>query len=214
MVSHTLFLPPSISLASGLRGLVVRSDRVARALPAVGYAGNEYNLKRLWNKVCEKNCEARPDPAAVPYVMSTDDMKTVAPLWKHYLDKLLDLPQEQKKDWSTYNMQLDWCVEMVAFNLACAHAGVKMSLENTMQLRDVDVENLPDNNYYAIHVGRIWFPKNYQPAQQFHTPDELQWSYQGHQAWVKTNAGPVPWTGEYPLGMSLVSRTTKESNEY
>jgi hypothetical protein len=206
----TVLIDPDNWLLKDLQPVVsrVKSGR-GIAAPSF-YQGNSINLKRLWKRVCEKNCETIPDAAAVPYVMSTADMRTVAPLWKRYLDKLLDLPQSKKADWSTFNMQLEWCVEMVAFNLACAHAGVKMELEHDLQLRDVDVENLPDNRYYAIHVGRIWFPQDYKPAQKFHTPDELQWSAEGHQAWVKTYNGPVPWTGEFPQGMSLVSRATLE----
>ena len=45
---------------------------------------------------------------------------------------------------------------MVAYNLACAHAKVKHELEGAMQIRDVDGERLPRDQYYAIHVGRIW----------------------------------------------------------
>lgn len=70
------------------------------------------------------------------------------------------------------------------------------------------------DQYYAVHIGRIWFPKSYQPAQQFHTPDERQWSAQGKQAWVKTYDSPVPWTGEIPPNMHFVSKITLEYLHY
>jgi len=128
----------------------------------------------------------------------------------HYLDKMLDMPDHVRNGWKRYPMQMDWCVEMVAYNLACAHAGVQHSLEGSLQIRDVDGERLKREDYYAVHVGRIWFPKDYEPAKKFHTSDEAQWAYRGHQAWVKTQRIPLPWTGEYPKGMHFVSQKTLE----
>jgi hypothetical protein len=183
------------------------------ATPAF-YVGARQSLHDLWRTVCETNCDVGPDPAAVPYLVHKDDLKKVAPLWKYYLDKLLDMPPEKKRQWERYPMQMSWCVEMVAYNLACAAAGIKTSLEPALQIRDVDGEHLRRDQYYAVHVGRIWFPKNYQPAQKFHTPDERQWSAQGKQAWVKTYDGPVPWTGEIPSNMHFVSKITLEYLHY
>ena len=40
--------------------------------------------------------------------MHKDDFKIIAPLWKHYLDKMLDMPEEKKNRWKRFPMQMDW----------------------------------------------------------------------------------------------------------
>ena len=40
--------------------------------------------------------------------MHTEDFKIIAPLWKKYLDKMLDMPEEKKNRWKRFPMQMDW----------------------------------------------------------------------------------------------------------
>lgn len=108
------------------------------------------------------------------------------------------------------SLQIEWCAEMFAFNMACAHANVVVDLENDLQIRDVGTTSKERASHIPmIHMGRAWFPRGSELAKPFLHTEGKSFSYLGDQVWCKCNdtaADVLPWP--IPNNLDYVSDIT------
>jgi hypothetical protein len=103
------------------------------------YYGQKTAVDKLWKQFCRKNCENEVFRAAVPYFVHREDMKKIAPVWKEYILLMRGMfdpdggtnPGLSKQ---YRGIQLDWCVEMFAYNFAAAELGVTHNLDMKLQV--------------------------------------------------------------------------------
>lgn len=172
-------------------------------------------VDEIWQLVCEQNCDrVKTDHVAVPVFIHKQDLAQVAPLWTHYtlkVRKLYDSDSEFKAKYERYQV-VTWSVEMIGYVYAAAHVGLVHTIERHLQIRDVD-SRLPEtltNVIPMIHMGRAWFPDDYEPGRKWWHTEGKDFKRFGSQVWCKCNytAGEiVPW----PIPserMDFVSRHT------
>jgi hypothetical protein len=182
---------------SHFANMVSRGNAVAEA---AWYYGDS-DVDEVWSIVCEKNCERKKtDHVAVPVFIHRDDLKEIAPLWTHYTLKVRKLmktdPNFAKK--YSHNQITGWSVEMVGYVYAAAHVGIKHDIKRHIQIRDVDSRPSLElqKEITMIHMGRAWFPPEYEPGKKWWHTEGKEFSAFGAQVWCKCNqtAGEiVPW---------------------
>lgn len=164
------------------------------------YVGNG-GIGALWKEVCEHNCDQVPAHQGIPYMIHSEDLIVVAPLWRHYVLKLkerFDSDPAFLNKYSQYGIQPDWCAEMFGWNFANTHAGLIQKVEWGMQLRDV-ATRISDEKWLQIpmiHVGRVWFPPSYTEASKWWHTEGKEFSGYGAQVWCKCNDTAndiIPW---------------------
>mmetsp|Transcript_14669 Transcript_14669/g.22913 ORF Transcript_14669/g.22913 Transcript_14669/m.22913 type:complete len:646 (+) Transcript_14669:224-2161(+) len=187
------------------------------------YTGQDKLLMQVWHEVCQQPhnmtaCDQQltvpVDLVAVPYFVHREDLKMIVPRWKQLIKDMHDKVSVDKDFENRYmqGFQINWCVEMLAYNFAAAEAGVKHDIQD-VQRRDVDGPIYPFdmtasnktrerdvkrmNEMYMIHMGRAWFPTEYEPGQQWaHTEGKQISRGRGTQVWCKCNftaAAILPW---------------------
>jgi len=187
------------------------------------YTGRDKELMKVWHEICQQphnitacnqQLSVPVDLVAVPYFVHNEDLKMIVPRWKQLIKEMHDKVSADKDFENRYqrHFQIDWCVEMLAYNFAAAEAGVKHEIQD-VQRRDVDAPIYPFdmtapnetrerhvksmNEMYMIHMGRAWFPTEYEQGQQWaHTEGKQISRGRGTQVWCKCNftaAAIVPW---------------------
>lgn len=179
-------------------------------------------VTKLWKEVCEKNCDFELDLCAVPYFVHRDDLALIAPLWKYYSLKLKETAETDKALEQRYSgIQFGWGAEMFGWIFGAAHAGVRHQIEHGLQIRDVDgrVSEKREKDIPMIHMGRAWFPKDYEPGWRWHHTEGESFNRFGNQVWCKCNftaSDVIPWP--LPEGTDFQSRVTlrllHDSREY
>lgn len=196
------------------------TDRVkkGKALGEAAYYHGSKTAQKLWKELCEKNCERNIDLVGVPYVVHREDLREIAPLWKHYSLKIKeslekDRPGKDEFDKKYKGLDVNWAAEMFGYNMASAHAGVVHEVIHRMQVRDVastrSFEKLKD--VAMIHMGRAWFPKDSPIAKRYAHTEGKSFSRYGQQVWCKCNytaSTIIPWP--VPAGSDFQSTKTLE----
>jgi hypothetical protein len=192
------------------------ADRVSEGKPiaqAAWYFGSR-EVDEIWRIVCEENCDrAKTDHVAVPIFIHRNDLKKIAPLWTHYTLKVRNLMSTDEGFRKKYGhtQVTGWSVEMVGYVYAAAHVGVYHVIEHHLQIRDVEPRVSADraDRIPMIHMGRAWFPNNYEPGKQWWHTEGKDFASFGAQVWCKCNftAGDIlPWP--IPQGLDFVSHHT------
>jgi len=197
---------------------VVSQVREGRAFGSHAFYTNNPQLNQLWQRYCTVNCDHKPDAVAVPYFVHRNDLAKIAPLWREYTKKIRkDIEKDPGLVKEYSSIQMSWCAEMFAYNFAAAHVGVHHIGKGFLQLRDVDMRRRDAENekILMIHMGRAWFPKDYEPGKKWSHTEGKAWRSFGNQVWCKCNytAGTiVPWP--LPDEMDFVSRVTLTDLHY
>ncbi len=187
--------------------------RPGHAIAQAAFFNNNPLVDELFKLVCERNCDFKPDDAAVPYFVHREDLRKIAPLWRDITAKLLRMQDNEPKLNERFRgIQLDWCVEMYGYVFAAAELGIKHTIKGMLQIRDVDSPPPPDQEKHVpmVHMGRIWFPKRHAEfAEQWRHTEGRTFAYRGIQVWCKCNwtaSHVIPWP--IPEGTDFASRQT------
>ena len=195
-------------------------NRVERgkAIGQAAYYHGSRRAQKLWKKLCKKNCHRKVDTVGVPYVLHSDDLKAIAPLWKMYALEIKEALERTTPGHDAFLSEysgtgIEWAAEMFAYNFASAHVGVVHEVVNDLQVRDVDGERREAKlkNRASIHMGRAWLPKSFKPGYQYHHTEGKSFSHWGNQVWCKCNwtaASVLPWFDPLPEGTDFVSTIT------
>jgi hypothetical protein len=182
------------------------------------YGGSTRTVTDMYKMFCTDtgdgvgHCDNVPEMSAVPYLLHREDFGVVAPLWKMYSLKIKEGIEADKSIARRFSsVQVEWCAEMFGFNMACAHAGIEVSLENSLQIRDIETRPVAavPKGMPMIHMGRAWFPKGSEEAKPFLHTEGASFSYFGDQVWCKCNTtgnDVLPWP--VPEGLDFVSDIT------
>jgi len=197
---------------------IVSKVKEGHAFGSHAFYQNNPKLNQLWQRYCKVNCDHKPDAVAVPYFVHRNDLAKIAPLWREYT---LLIRRDMEKNPGLVNeyssIQMSWCAEMFAYNFAAAHVGVQHIGKGYLQLRDVDRRRsaAENNKILMIHMGRAWFPHDYEPGKKWSHTEGKAWRSFGNQVWCKCNytAGTVvPWP--LPDNLDFVSRVTLTDLHY
>jgi len=197
---------------------VVSQVREGRAFGSHAFYRGNPQLNQLWQRYCTVNCDYKPDAVAVPYFVHRNDLAKIAPLWREYTKKIRKDVEHDPGFVTEYkSIQMSWCAEMYAYNFAAAHVGVHHTGKGFLQLRDVDMRRRDAENekILMIHMGRAWFPHDYEPGKKWSHTEGKAWRNFGNQVWCKCNytAGTIiPWP--LPDDLDFVSRVTLTDLHY
>lgn len=197
---------------------IVRQVREGHAFGSHAFYQNNPQLNKLWQRYCKVNCDHKPDAVAVPYFVHRNDLAKIAPLWREYTRLIReDIEKDPSLIKEYSSIQMSWCAEMFAYNFAAAHVGVQHTGKGYLQLRDVDRRRRASENdkILMIHMGRAWFPHDYEPGKKWSHTEGKAWKSFGNQVWCKCNytAGTVvPWP--LPDNLDFVSRVTLTKLHY
>jgi hypothetical protein len=131
-----------------------------KAIAQAAFFANNPLVDELFKLVCERNCGAKTDHAAVPYFVHREDLRQIAPLWRDMTRKIIlmsDKDPSLKKRF--HNIQLDWCIEMFGYIFAAAELGIRHVIKGTLQLRDVDSPPSPEQERRVpmIHMYTVTY---------------------------------------------------------
>jgi len=197
---------------------VVSQVKEGHAFGSHAFYTNNPKLNQLWQRYCKVNCDYKPDAVAVPYFVHRNDLAKIAPLWREYTRLIRkDIENDSALINEYKSIQMSWCAEMFAYNFAAAHVGVRHTGKGFLQLRDVDRRRSAAENekILMIHMGRAWFPKDYEPGKKWSHTEGKAWRSFGNQVWCKCNytAGTIiPWP--LPDELDFVSRVTLTDLHY
>mmetsp|Transcript_8587 Transcript_8587/g.24852 ORF Transcript_8587/g.24852 Transcript_8587/m.24852 type:complete len:302 (-) Transcript_8587:293-1198(-) len=164
-------------------------------------------MAELWTYLCShpedpEKCQAQllvpVDLAAVPYFVHREDLAVILPRWKRLIIEIKELCEGNAPFKEKFKgLQITWGAEMLAYNFACAEAGVAHKLQN-FQVRDVDPKPSPKRieNTYMIHMGRAWLPWDYEPGAAWTHTEGRDFARHGRQVWCKCNTTAAivrPW---------------------
>uniref|UniRef100_A0A7R9U8H9 Hydroxyproline O-arabinosyltransferase-like domain-containing protein n=1 Tax=Pinguiococcus pyrenoidosus TaxID=172671 RepID=A0A7R9U8H9_9STRA len=178
----------------------------------------------LWTHLCDRpedpeKCMGQLlvplDLAAVPYFVQREDLAVILPRWKRLIIKIKELCEGNEPFKNEFKgLQITWGAEMLAYNFAAAEAGIRHDLR-ALQVRDVDPEPGPMRlpMIYMIHMGRAWFPWNYEPGKVWEHTEGRDFKRHGRQVWCKCNktaaiVRPWPIPDESVAHVDYVSRIT------
>lgn len=180
---------------------------------AAFFMGATTLVTAMYKEFCTINCDWALAMAAVPYIMHRDDLAVVAPLWKKYTLLIKEKIEVDKAFEQRYSgVQIAWCAEMFAFIMGVAEAGVHMELVHDLQIRDVAggiFDQKESSVYPMIHMGRAWFPNDYEPGKRWEHTEGRDFRHHGRQVWCKCNdtgSDIIPWP--LPQHIDLVSEVT------
>eukprot|EP00466_Bigelowiella_natans_P008491 jgi/Bigna1/75501/fgenesh1_pg.35_\ len=231
-----VLIDPDNWMTQSVRDIAQRVRRGQGLAQAAWYSGSSL-LTKLWKIVCKERCNEQVYATAVPYFIHRDDLAVVGPLWKMYTLMLKERAEIDQAFSAQYRgLQIDWGAEMLGWNFACTHAGIRFTVLPRVQARDVDapVSKRVEGEIRMIHMGRAWMPKGYEPAERWRHTEGKEWSYsrcppkssglvptdrvfihspgyRGVQVWCKCNdtADKIyPWP--VPEGTDFQSRITLE----
>mmetsp|Transcript_8079 Transcript_8079/g.11094 ORF Transcript_8079/g.11094 Transcript_8079/m.11094 type:complete len:554 (-) Transcript_8079:168-1829(-) len=208
-----VLIDPDNWMTQSVRDIAQKVRRGQGLAQAAWYSGSSL-LTKLWRTVCKERCNDQVYATAVPYFIHRDDLAVVGPLWKMYTLMLKERAEIDQAFSNQYRgVQIDWGAEMLGWNFACTHAGIKFTVLPRVQARDVDapVSKHAEAEIRMIHMGRAWMPKGYAPAERWRHTEGKEWSYRGVQVWCKCNdtADKIyPWP--VPEGTDFQSRITLE----
>ncbi|ETO36150.1 hypothetical protein RFI_00912, partial [Reticulomyxa filosa] len=170
----------------------------------------------LWKEVCLQNCDWPLDLVGVPYLVHREDLKKIAPWFRKYIMIMKEReetdPSFAKKYEVLFHIQMGWGTEMFGYIFAAAHVGIKHEVVWGIQIRDVSPrpQTPKDEKAFAmIHMGRAWFPRDYEPGKQWWHTEGRAFRNFGAQVWCKCNwtaSDIIPWP--IPEGTDFQSRHT------
>jgi hypothetical protein len=128
-----------------------------------------------YSKLTGKFCD-RPEPSAVPYILTREDMRRVVPLWLKYTEVVRSDSEGWLPEW-TDMPGVPWVAEMLGYVLATCELGMKHQIWPELQL-------VPGVNWTSMGEPLV-------PLLHYHTPVWVN----GHK-WVKypeDAATNFPW---------------------
>ena len=132
--------------------------------------------------------------------MHREDLAQIAPYFKMYIDIMYQREAEDPAFGKKYKgLQFDWGKEMFGYIFGAAHAGIKHEVVHNIQRRDVSSrprDKAEELGIDMIHMGRIWWPKDYSLSRKFMHTEGKAWSHFGTQVWCKCNytaSDVIPW---------------------
>jgi len=160
------------------------------------FAGNR-RIQELWEAFCRSNCDWKLDHAAVPYFVHRDDLTKIAPLFREYI-LLMKRRFEHDKDFEKRftGIQITWGAEMFGWIFATAELGIRVTIKNDLQVRDIGGRPAWESPVPMIHMGRAWFPKGSKEAKPWIHEDQGGFQHFGDQVWCKCNktaSDEIPW---------------------
>mmetsp|Transcript_8080 Transcript_8080/g.11099 ORF Transcript_8080/g.11099 Transcript_8080/m.11099 type:complete len:491 (-) Transcript_8080:710-2182(-) len=133
-----VLIDPDNWMTQSVRDIAQKVRRGQGLAQAAWYSGSSL-LTKLWRTVCKERCNDQVYATAVPYFIHRDDLAVVGPLWKMYTLMLKERAEIDQAFSNQYRgVQIDWGAEMLGWNFACTHAGIKFTVLPRVQARDVD----------------------------------------------------------------------------
>lgn len=205
-------IDPDNWLLQNLEPMVKKVKRGHALAQRAWYGGSTRRITRMWQTICEKNCDFPLDMSAVPYFIHRDDLAAIAPLWKHYTIILKEKEESDNEFKRLFGgLQLNWCAEMYGYVFASAHVGIRHEIRSDLQVRDIGPRPREDNknSILMLHMGRAWLPKDYEPGKKWSHTEGKEWNHFGNQVWCKCNNTAndiLPWP--LPTGTDFQSNAT------